>query len=58
MQAGLDAADAWLSQNEHFAGRAFSLADIHWMAYLEYLPPTGRGTRWRNGSTSTAGGRG
>jgi len=43
MPAGLDAADAWLAQNEHFAGRAFSLADIHWMAYLEYLPPTGEG---------------
>ena len=37
MPAALDAADAWLAQNDYFAGRAFSLADIHWMPYFEYL---------------------
>jgi glutathione S-transferase len=41
MQTALDAADAWLAQPEHFAGRAFSLADVHWMPYLEYLPHAG-----------------
>jgi len=41
MQTALDAADAWLARSEHFAGRGFSLADIHWMPYLEYLERLG-----------------
>jgi len=43
MQAPLDAADAWLSRSDYFAGRAFSLADVHWMPYLEYLHRLGEG---------------
>jgi glutathione S-transferase len=43
MQTALDTADAWLARSEHFAGRAFSLADIHWMPYLEYLQHLGEG---------------
>lgn len=43
MQTPLDAADAWLAQNEYLAGRAFSLADVHWMPYLEYLAHAGEG---------------
>jgi glutathione S-transferase len=43
MQPALDAADAWLARSEHFAGRAFSLADIQWMPYLEYLQHLGEG---------------
>jgi glutathione S-transferase len=43
MQTALDAADAWLAQSDHFAGRALSLADVHWMAYLEYFPHIGEG---------------
>jgi glutathione S-transferase len=43
MQAALDAADAWLSRTEYFAGRTISLADIGWMPYLEYLHHLGEG---------------
>lgn len=41
MQAPLDAADRWLATNPYFAGSAFSLADIHWMPYVEYLTRIG-----------------
>jgi glutathione S-transferase len=43
MQPALDAADRWLSSNQYLAGSAFSLADIHWMPYLEYLSQIGEG---------------
>ena len=33
----LDQADQWLAKNTYFAGTAFSLADISWMPYVEYL---------------------
>jgi glutathione S-transferase len=41
MIAALDAADARLRESEYFAGRALSLADIHWMPYFEYLEHLG-----------------
>jgi glutathione S-transferase len=37
MQLALDQADAWLTTNAYFAGTTFSLADIHWMPFVEYL---------------------
>jgi glutathione S-transferase len=37
MQLPLDAADRRLADTPYFAGGDFSLADIHWMPYLEYL---------------------
>src|SRR5262249_24369185 len=43
MQPALDAADRWFAENEYFAGQAFSLADIHWMPYVEYLMQIGEG---------------
>lgn len=43
MQPALDAADRWLGSNAYLAGASFSLADIHWMPYLEYLVQTGQG---------------
>jgi len=43
MQAALDALDRALASTEHVAGAAFSLADIHWMPYLEYLAQIGEG---------------
>jgi glutathione S-transferase len=43
MQPALDAADRWLASNPYFAGATFSLADIHWMPYFEYLVQTGEG---------------
>jgi len=33
----LDQADQWLAKNSYFAGTSFSLADISWMPYVEYL---------------------
>jgi glutathione S-transferase len=39
----LDAADRWLASHPYFAGDAFSLADIHWMPYIEYLLQIGEG---------------
>jgi glutathione S-transferase len=44
MQRALDAADQWLASNPYLAGSAFSLADIHWMPYLEYLLHVGEGS--------------
>ncbi|MET0591260.1 MAG: glutathione S-transferase N-terminal domain-containing protein [Polyangiaceae bacterium] len=43
MQPALDVAEKWLATNDYFAGPAFSLADIHWMPYLEYLSQSGEG---------------
>lgn len=39
----LDAADRWLGSHPYFAGNTFSLADIHWMPYVEYLLQIGEG---------------
>jgi glutathione S-transferase len=41
MAAPLDTIDRWLSSNDYLAGSSFSLADIHWMPYLEYLAQVG-----------------
>lgn len=41
MQLALDTADRWLEANPYLAGACFSLADIHWMPYFEYLVQTG-----------------
>lgn len=43
MQPALDVIDRWLSANPFLAGSSFSLADIHWMPYLEYLAQAGEG---------------
>jgi glutathione S-transferase len=43
MLPALDAADRWLASNTYFAGSGFSLADIHWMPYVEYLLQIGEG---------------
>jgi glutathione S-transferase len=39
----LDAIDAALAASPYLAGEAFSLADIHWMPYVEYLHRIGEG---------------
>jgi glutathione S-transferase len=41
MQAALDVIDGALAKNPYLSGERFSLADIHWMPYLEYLCQTG-----------------
>jgi glutathione S-transferase len=43
MQGALDVADRWLGEHACFAGEGFSLADIHWMPYVEYLQQIGEG---------------
>jgi glutathione S-transferase len=43
MQLALDTIDRWLSNAPWLAGTSFSLADIHWMPYFEYLVQTGQG---------------
>ena len=43
MQLALDVVDRWLGGNPWLGGASFSLADIHWMPYLEYLVQTGQG---------------
>jgi glutathione S-transferase len=43
MQVALDVVDRALASNDYLAGTAFSLADIHWMPYLEYLAQIGEG---------------
>jgi glutathione S-transferase len=43
MQPALDAADRALAASPYLAGGAFSLADIHWMPYVEYLAQIGEG---------------
>jgi glutathione S-transferase len=41
MQTALDAADHALQHSPYLAGEEFSLADIHFMPYFEYLEKTG-----------------
>jgi glutathione S-transferase len=41
MAPALDTADQRLASSPYFAGETFSLADIHWMPYFEYLVRTG-----------------
>lgn len=41
MQPPLDAADRWLAERPFFAGEQLSLADIHWLPYVEYLTRIG-----------------
>lgn len=43
MQKALDVAEHRLKGNAYLAGASFSLADIHWMPYLDYLMQTGQG---------------
>ena len=42
MQTALDAADRALQSSPYLAGATFSLADIHFMPYFEYLEKTGQ----------------
>lgn len=42
MQTALDAADRALQSSPYLAGETFSLADIHFMPYLEYLEKVGQ----------------
>jgi glutathione S-transferase len=42
MQRALDAADRALAETPYLAGAAFSLADVHWLPYLDYLRQTGQ----------------
>ncbi|MBL8744557.1 MAG: glutathione S-transferase C-terminal domain-containing protein [Myxococcales bacterium] len=37
----LDTADARLAESPYLAGESFSLADIHWLPYLDYLTEVG-----------------
>ena len=41
IEAALDALDGVLGAHPHIAGEAFSLADIHWMPYFDYLQRIG-----------------
>ena len=43
IELALDTIDRALADQRFLAGPAFSLADIHWMPYLEYLTRTGEG---------------
>ena len=43
MQTALDEIDRALAESPYLAGQTFSLADIHWMPYLEYLARIGEG---------------
>lgn len=43
MQRALDVADRRLAASAYLAGASLSLADIHWMPYLDYLMKTGQG---------------
>jgi glutathione S-transferase len=43
MTAALDELADQLANNAYVAGAAFTLADIHWMAYFEYLARIGEG---------------
>lgn len=40
-ERALDAAEKVLASRPYFAGEGFSLADISWMPYVEYLFPSG-----------------
>ncbi len=41
--ASLDQLDRVLGEAPHVAGEAFSLADLHWMPYFEYMQHIGEG---------------
>lgn len=41
IQAPLDTIDCWLADHPYLAGEAFTIADIHWMPYLDYLVQIG-----------------
>lgn len=43
MPRPLDVLDAYLASNEYLAGTQFSLADLYWMPYLDYLTHVGEG---------------
>ena len=43
MVTALDAIDRHLAGSSYIAGASFSLADIHWMPYLEYFTQIGEG---------------
>jgi glutathione S-transferase len=43
MQTALDQADAALASSPYLAGNTFSLADVHWMPYVEYMTRIGEG---------------
>ena len=43
MGTALDAIDRHLASTSYVAGATFSLADIHWMPYLEYFTQIGEG---------------
>jgi glutathione S-transferase len=43
MQHALSTADRRLAASPFLAGQAFSLADIHWMPYIEYMLQIGEG---------------
>ncbi len=43
IEPALDAIDAALAVTTYLAGESFTLADIHWMPYLEYLSQIGEG---------------
>jgi glutathione S-transferase len=43
MLPALDAAERRLAESPYFAGEEFSLADVHWMPYIEYLVQIGEG---------------
>ena len=43
MSTALDAVDHCLASDSYLAGGTFSLADIHWMPYLEYFTQIGEG---------------
>ncbi len=43
MQPALDAMDRALTSSPYLGGSEFSLADVHFMPYLEYLVQTGQG---------------
>lgn len=36
-----DVADKWFADHEYFGGKMFSLADISWMPYVQYLTQAG-----------------
>ena len=41
MQRPLDVVDEWLAANPYLAGDSFSLAELYWMPYFEYLSHAG-----------------
>ena len=43
VQPALDAVEGQLASNPYLAGDRFSLADVHWMPYLDYLVRVGEG---------------